>query len=732
MSWPFVRFIKLPLSLLLFVAFLFTGKAAHLVGGEMTYRCLGNNNYEVTLIIYRDCLSTGALFDSHAVMSVYDQYNMLVANDSVPLLRVNGLPLIAPNNCTSLPQSVCTERALYVHTFSLPPASGGYTITHQRCCRNNTITNINNNSSQWGSTFTTSIPHFDFTCNSSPKFRGDPPVVLCQNVPVKLNLGANDLNGDSLHYELCTPLNGGSNTGGQIAPNPATPPPYQAVPFLPGYGVQNPISSFPAFYIDSQTGILSGTPNQIGQFVFAICVTEYRNGIPLSTTRRDFQFNVTNSCRSIIARIEDQAANPQNLCSGGKIRFKNISQYAKTYLWDFGDPTTNADTSRLANPTYFYKDTGTYEVRLIADPNSSCADTTYALFKVYDSTRVEYVYQGEQCFTKNHIDFMAFGNFTPNARFFWSFGGTTSIGTNSTQQSPQGVTWTKPGTYYVSVTVVEFNCDYTYGDSIDIFTRPEIGEIVPSGTGCLPHKVNFTDQTVAMGPVEHWWSFGDGNYSKAPNPSHVYTTPGLYTVEHSIKSLRGCIDSGYTKYQNVIEVYPVPFSDLSWLAKEKSIYDPEFQVSNASTGHTSTFTILPNGQEIENLSENVFTLSDTGNFEVIHISYNQYGCSDTLFDTIRVDDPFTLYIPSAFSPNGDGINDKFTFKMSGISKMYMEIYNRWGEIVYSSSNPYDGWNGNHYNSGKALPSGVYTYVFIGTVKDGAKEHVSKGHVTLLR
>ncbi len=727
-----MRFIKLPLSLIILVTFIFSAKAAHLVGGEMTYRCLGNNNYELTLIIYRDCLSTGALFDSHAVISVYDRFNVLVANDSVPILKVDKLPLIAPNNCTSLPQTVCTERGTYVHTFSLPPAVGGYTISHQRCCRNNTISNINNTSSQWGSTFTTTIPSLDNTCNSSPKFNGDPPVVLCQNVPVKLNLGANDLNGDSLHYELCAALHGGGNSGGQIAPNPATPPPYQSVPFLPGYSVQNPISGFPAFIINPYTGELSGTPNQIGQFVFTICVTEYRNGIPLSTTRRDFQFNVTNSCRTIIARIEDQDANPQNLCSGGKIRFQNKSQFAKTYLWDFGDPTTNADTSQLPNPTYFYRDTGTYKVRLIADPNTSCSDTAYALFKVYDSTTVEFTYHGDQCFTKNHLDFTAFGNFTPNATFSWDFGGNTSLGTSSTLQSPQNVTWTKPGTYYVTVTVSEFSCDHSYGDSIDIFTRPEIGEIVPSETGCLPHTAHFIDQTNAMGPVKHWWSFGDGTFSSAPSPTHVYTTPGVYTVEHSIKTLRGCIDSGYTIYQNVIEVFPVPFSNLTWLAKEKTIYEPEFQVSNASTGHTSTFTLLPDRREINNLSETVFTLSDTGNFEVVHISYNQYGCSDTLFDTIRVDDPFTLFIPSAFSPNGDGINDIFTFKMSGISKMYMEVYNRWGEIVYSSSNPYEGWNGHHYNNGKPLPSGVYTYVFIGTVKDGGKEHVSKGHITLLR
>lgn len=728
-----MKFIRLSIYVLILWVSLLTSKAAHLVGGEMTYKCLGNNNYEVTLIMYRDCLSSGALFDSHAIFSVYNQNNILVANDSVPLLTVTQLPIVAPNNCTSLPNTVCTEKGIYRHVINLPPIAGGYTITHQRCCRNNTITNINNTSSQWGSTFTTSIPPNDVGCNSSPRFKDDPPVVLCQNINVSLNLEALDTDGDSLSYELCAVLNGGANTGGQIAPNPATPPPYTPVPFLPGYSVQQPISSFPVFTIDRHTGVLNGTPSQIGQYVFAICVTEYRNGVPLSTTRRDFQFNVSNACRAIIARIEDQAANPQNLCSGGKIRFQNKSQFAKTYRWDFGDPKTNADTSWLPNPTYLYKDTGTYTVQLIADPYTGCADTSYSVFKVYDSTTVAFSFAGDACFSTNLISFNTFGNYTANATFFWDFDGTTNQGVNSTVEAPQNVSWTAPGSYYVTVTVSEFGCDHTFGDSVFIFTTPQIQESVPVGSkGCVTHVVEFNDQSKAMGPVKHWWSFGDGTYSDATNPTHAYTRPGVYTVEHSIKTLKGCIDSGYSVYPNAIEVFPVPLSDLQWTAKEKSIFDAEFQVSNASIGHTSTFTILPNGQEITNLSENVFTLSDTGNFEVTHISYNQYGCSDTLKDTIRVDAPFTLFIPSAFSPNGDGVNDEFSFSMSGISRMYIEIYNRWGEIVYSSNSPYQGWNGRHQNFGEQLPGGVYTYVFIGNIRDGAKEHVQQGHVTLLR
>lgn len=728
-----MKTLKLLITILGFFTCLIPGRAAHLVGGEITYRCLGNNNYEITLLIYRDCLSNGASLDSWAAISIYDQNNLLISNDSVSLLSISSLPLIAPDNCTSLPKTVCTEKGIYKYVKNLPPKAGGYTITHQRCCRNQTITNINNTSSQWGSTYTTVIPSNDVGCNSSPKFNDDPPVVLCQNKDVALDLSATDIDGDSLHYELCSALHGGANApASMIAPNPAAPPPYQDVPFLPGYTTQQPITSFPQFTINPLTGILNGTPTQVGQFVFAICVSEYRNGALLSTTRRDFQFNVSNACRAIIARIEDQSLNPKNLCSGGKIFFQNKSQFASSYFWDFGDSTTTADTSRQANPVYSYRDTGTYNVMLIADPGTSCADTTFSPFKIYDSIAVQFTYKGEKCFDSHSLDFTPSGNFSPQASFTWDFGGMTSLGNSSSLQFPKNVSWASPGTYFVTVTVDDFGCESTYGDSVDIYINPEIDEDVPPTQACLPHNVQFTDQTNAMGPVKHLWKFGDGNTSTEINPSHTYTAPGSYTVEHSIKTLRGCLDSGYSVYPQVIEIFPVPKGALEWDSREKSIYDPVFHVINRSEGSSHTQSIFPDGQELQNFTEATIELNDTGNFKVLHLSYNEFGCVDTLIDTIRVDDPFTLFIPSAFTPDGDGINDVFFFRMSGVAAIEFEIYNRWGERVYSSTNPYEGWNGRHENVGEILPSGVYSYILIATVREGATEHVETGTVTLLR
>jgi gliding motility-associated-like protein len=235
-----------------------------------------------------------------------------------------------------------------------------------------------------------------------------------------------------------------------------------------------------------------------------------------------------------------------------------------------------------------------------------------------------------------------------------------------------------------------------------------------------------------MTEIRHLWYFGDGNSSTQANPVHVYDNPGTYTVEHYAYTYDGCVDSSYTIYPDIITIYPVPQSGLIWQSKITDIYDPVFYVSNNSSGHTSTKTILPDGQRIDNMSEATVTMRDTGNFLVYHISYNEYNCVDTLIDTIRVDDPFTLYIPNAFSPNGDGMNDLFTFKMSGISSIVIEIYNRWGEIVYQSTDPKAGWDGTILNSEKKAPGGVYAYVLKARVKKGGYQEVRTGPITLLR
>ena len=720
------------------------GKATHLVGGEISYTCLGSNNYEIRMIIYRDGMSTGAPFDPTAVITVYNSSNMVVYNRYVPLLSISNLPLKAPNNCTSLPNNVATEKGLYIDTVNLPPISGGYTITHQRCCRNNTITNINNGTSVWGSTYTTKVPSMD-NCNSSPRFSNDPPVVLCAFQNVDLDLSATDPDGDSIHYQLCSVLHGGANAAGMVMPDPADPPPYSSVPFNGAFTSQYPITSNPAFTIDGSTGILSGTPTQVGQFVFAICATEYENGIPKSTTRLDFQFNVSNACKTILSKVRapdgstvsyrdplSSINNPVTSCSGKWVNFITRSQFANTYFWDFGDTNLTNDTSRLANPFYTYADTGTYLVMHVAEPYSSCADTSYVYYRVFDSTQVKFNWSGEVCFDANALDFKIAGIFSDDATVMWDFGGLTNQGQTSTLKEPQSVQWLQPGKYYVTIDLDDFGCTSFYGDTIEIISNPIIDEEVPFVRACAPYTAHFKDRSIAQGQVMHFWTFGDGFISNESSPEHTYINPGVYTVEHAIKTLDGCLDSGYARYTNTITVFPVPRSDLILSSDHQDIYDPVFHLQNNSSGHLNTITYLPNGQVIHDLTNESIALEDTGKYVIIHVSMNEFGCTDTVFDTILVDAPFRINMPNAFTPNGDGINDEYSFGITDIRTIHFEVYNRWGEIVFKTNRMNHNWNGRLNNQGEVLPEGSYSYVLIARIKSGNYDHVQKGSIRLIR
>lgn len=739
---------KIQLFFTIFFAFCLSGglSAAHLVGGEMSYKCVGNNNYEISLTIYRDCFSQGAPFDPWAVITIYKQNGVLYQNDSIPFNNnIKQLPVVAPNNCTTLPQSVCTEKGTYTYTVHLPPTPGGYTITHQRCCRNNTITNINNSSSQWGSTFTIDIPSNDIACNSSPKYKDDPPVVLCLDVPVKLDLSVNEADGDSIFYELCSVLNGGANSAGLIAPNPASPPPYLQVPFIGGYTSSNPIASNPGFTINPTTGQLSGKPNMVGQFVFAICANEYRNGVLLSTNRRDFQFNVSPNCQTIQSKIRlsngvvMSNATPAiarssgwSTCNGITLNISNAATNVNTYFWDFGDTTTTLDTSRLAAPSYTYPDTGSYNVMLVVDPYTACADTSYAYVSLYDRVITKYSYNGELCFENHALNLFITSTHSNDAVFNWDFGGNTNFGTNSSIKNPIGVVWDQIGAYYVKVTVEDFGCFGSYGDTIYVYPNPVAGEIIEKVEACLPYTTHFFDDSYYFGNAQHFWDFGDGTTSNFVNPTHTYTEPGTYTVTHTIKSLVGCIDSSISVKRDVITVRPVPTSSMQVEPEIQSIYNPVFTLTDESENETNTITYLPNNEVIENLEQESIILEDTGIYPVYHVSYNEFGCADTIIKYLEVYSPFNLFVPNAFTPNGDGINDEFSYTITGVSSSYIEIYNRWGEVVFKSSDPYETWNGKINNTGGEVIPGVYTYVIKAEVERNPYTHTKGGVISVIR
>ena len=715
---------------MLFLFAVFFANGAHLVGGELSYACSGNNNYTVTLKVYRDCNSTGAPFDPNAIIAVFNGSTLLQYTTLSPApSTISNIPVIINNPCLQSPPNICTEMAVYTAVVNLPPSTGGYVLTYQRCCRNATITNIPSPGT-WGSTYTTRIPPNDISCNSSPSFLTNPPIALCTNDPLNINSAATEPDGDSLFYEFCSPLHGGDQNFPQPgSPNsPAvSPPPYVSVPFLTGYTASNPIASNPSVQIDPNTGVITGTPNQARQYVVAICVSEYRNGVLLSTVRRDYQFNVTN-CQSNVTAVLN--ANPL-YCTGTTVTFSHSSLNGSSYFWDFGDPNSSSDTSNLQTPSYTYSDTGTYSVMLIVNKGWPCSDTVIETISVRYPANAAFSFSGPLCLQSGAITFLPTSVNSGSDLFFWDFGPNASPA-SSNDRFPPPVIFSTPGKHPIKLTVNSFGCSKSVYDTVTIYLRPTIGFNIPHQKGCAPFTVEFNDSSESATSLVYEWDFGDGNFSSDASPVHTYRQPGVYSVRLKIFTTEGCIDTLELIRPNYIIVNPSPTSAVTITPTRTNIYNAVIEVTDLSAQPGEDYyTDMDDGIVYTNTKNFLHQYQDTGTYYVKHVVTNGFNCADTATIIVRINPVPLIFTPNAFTPNGDGQNDIYLPSVVGAKDFEFIIYSRWGDMVFRTTDPLEGWNGRDQNTGNELPVGVYAFTI--HVRDINFEVADKkGYINLIR
>ncbi|MBL4716019.1 MAG: gliding motility-associated C-terminal domain-containing protein [Bacteroidia bacterium] len=162
-----------------------------------------------------------------------------------------------------------------------------------------------------------------------------------------------------------------------------------------------------------------------------------------------------------------------------------------------------------------------------------------------------------------------------------------------------------------------------------------------------------------------------------------------------------------------IEVLPQPEIDYE-IFPDQDEYDIATNMSftDKSTTENGTMSewiwIFGDGTFTNN--QNAYhTYNDTGKFTIIFIATNSEGCKDTMYNEIMVNPILELFKPTAFTPNGDGINDVFYISNFGITEFKMTIYNRWGKEIHYTRNINEFWNGRKFNHGKLVPFGSYVY-----------------------
>lgn len=273
---------KLLLTLVIIFAGITSSYATHLMGAEITYTHVGGNDYEVTLVVYRDCSGVNLSFTSANVTFESATCNQ---NFSLPLpfLDTNDVSQVCPGQTTTCNGGTVpgTQQFIYRDIVTLTPCSDW--IMHWNSGnRNPAITNlVNPNSTNLyiQNTLNNVVGAF----NNSPQFFNIPTPYLCVNQLAIYSHAASDADGDSLYYSFSNPL--------------TTPgPPGTAIPFMGGYSLLQPMITSSGMNLNQQTGEMCFTPSQTQISVVSVIIEEFRNGVLIGTQIREMQVIVDNTC----------------------------------------------------------------------------------------------------------------------------------------------------------------------------------------------------------------------------------------------------------------------------------------------------------------------------------------------------------------------------------------------------------------------------------------------------
>lgn len=478
-----------------------------------------------------------------------------------------------------------------------------------------------------------------------------------------------------------------------------------------GIGFLNPLHTFPTK--------LNGDTN----FTVKL-IAQTNNGCLDSTTR---PLNI----KPLV--IADFTTLTTTSCSNLNVQMTNNSRNDVNWFWTFGDGAG----SQQRNPSHVYTNPGNYKVSLITYDAYGCSDTLEKpnYISIYEMPNANFLANPQPInlpnttINFNNISYISTGTLS----YLWNFGHPSSPNNITTTENPSH-TYADSGNYTVRLIATSINnCIDTVENIVRISPNiPFANFDVDKAEGCAPLKVKFNNKSLYARSYQ--WSFGDAFSDTTTNPEHTYNFPGTYSV-----FLRAFGEGGVddTVLQNIITVRPLPRANF--IASPLTLYLPDalLSLTNASFDVvTSKWTIFDENNNILLSDTNVnssYLFSRSGEFSIKLVVVNKFNCTDSIIrlNNIKVGDGGSIYVPTAFTPNDDDKNDFFIPVSTGLLyKDYsFRIYDRWGQKIFETANPKEGWNGKINGN----PATVDTYVWIVEGRFiGEKSFSKNGHFTLLR
>jgi gliding motility-associated-like protein len=283
-------------------------------------------------------------------------------------------------------------------------------------------------------------------------------------------------------------------------------------------------------------------------------------------------------------------------------------------------------------------------------------------------------------------------------------------------------------TTHVSNLSTTNGCDSIITTNINVYSVPPM-DITFGPSGCPNLPMLMTNNT--PGNDCYWEITGpttQQTYTGCGSVVDTFYTAGQYDVTLTMVSNDGCPMD--TTISNAFEVYPVPISLFTWDPNEGTITNNTINFTNTSIGGSSNIWDFGDSTTSTAFSDS-HSYSDSGSYNVSLTVTNSYGCTDTSYGTVIINQEFFIFVPNSFTPDGDGFNNVFNPIVSGHNpdRYTLYIFDRWGELIFESHDSNYGWDG--FYRGIMSKTDVYVWkVIVWTFDNKRKEFI--GHVSLLR
>ena len=437
-------------------------------------------------------------------------------------------------------------------------------------------------------------------------------------------------------------------------------------------------------------------------------------------------FGFTNVCLNVAINLYDSSS--------------VVNDTVTAWSWNFGD---NSPLNTFQNANHIYANPGTHSVSLVVTTNNGCEDNISKSIVVHPLPDAQF--SSTNVCVGTPVQFNDLSTILPTdttQSWTWDFDDNSPL---SSGQTPTHL-FTAIGSYDIQLIVVSnFGCIDSINKTTVVNPNPVVNFSALDTIGCSPLCVSFQNSSsIAAGTnFQYLWDFGDGSApGNSSNVEHCYTnnsvfSPLSFSPTVTVTSDSGCVTSG--SKNNYIAVYPNPNASFTLSPQTTTIIDPVISITDLSAG-TDFWTwnfgdgpasLTTNLQTITGINPSPHTYTAIGTYIITLIASTQYNCIDTAYQTIIIEPDFIFYIPKAFTPDGDGINDFFTGKGIYIQEFEMSIFDRWGNLIYRSDDISKPWDGKANKGTEIAQSDVYIYS-IKVTDFKMKKHKYNGIINLVR